>query len=144
MERILALDVGTKRTGAAISDESHTFSFPLLQFEATDPRRWVENVVELIDENDVGTLVVGMPLDSSGEPSEMGLEIRKRVALLQKRKSLPIIEWDERLTSAQAERYLIEGEVSRKKRKQVVDKVAATILLQSYLDSLQFDHAPWN
>ncbi|MCB0403675.1 MAG: Holliday junction resolvase RuvX [Bdellovibrionales bacterium] len=144
MERILALDVGTKRTGAAISDESRTFSFPLLQFEASDPRRWVENVVALIDENDVGTLVVGMPLDSSGEPSEMGLEIRKRVALLQKSKSLPIIEWDERLTSAQAERYLIEGEVSRKKRKQVVDKVAATILLQSYLDSLQFDHAPWN
>ncbi|MEZ4749970.1 MAG: Holliday junction resolvase RuvX [Bdellovibrionota bacterium] len=116
----------------------------MLQFEATDPRRWVDNVIALIDENDVGTLVVGMPLDSSGEPSDMGLEIRKRVALLQKRKSLPIIEWDERLTSAQAERYLIEGEVSRKKRKQVVDKVAATILLQSYLDSLQFDHAPWN
>jgi putative Holliday junction resolvase len=140
-KRILALDIGQKRTGVAVSDESRRLSFPRTHIEANGKKEWLRKILELIESEDPAELVVGLPLDHHGEASEDAKRIREYIALLRERLTLPVIEWDERFTTVQAERTLLEADLSRKKRKQVIDKIAATIILQSYLDSLHFQAA---
>ena len=136
--RILSLDIGTKRTGVAISDELLCISQPLTAIHATNKRDWLQGVVELVEKEEVGQVLVGLPLNQDGEEGQDACRIREYIALLRERLQLPVIEWDERFSTVQAERSLLEADVSRKRRKQVIDKVAAAIILQSYLDSLQF------
>ena len=141
--RIMALDVGAKRTGVAISDETRAFGFPHSVFEASNKKEWVAKVLGLLKEEEgITTILVGLPLNQHGEAGEDAENIRQFIALLQQRITLPVIEWDERFTTIQAERTLLEADISRKNRKQVVDKLAASIILQTYLDSLQFRETP--
>jgi putative Holliday junction resolvase len=140
MERtkIMALDIGQKRTGIAVSDESLIFSFARGVVEAVDRAQWVSRVARLVEEEEIARIVVGLPLDHHGEEGEDARKIRQYIALLQARVEIPVVEWDERFTTVQAERTLLTADLSRKKRKHVIDKVAAQIILQSYLDSLRF------
>ena len=141
--RILALDIGLKRTGVAISDENQRISLPLTTLEASKRGEWVNKITKLIKESDgIGQILVGIPLNHHGEEGADAIEIRKFVTLLRERTDLPVIEWDERFTTVQAERSLITADVSRKKRKEVIDKIAASIILQTYLDSLHFQETP--
>lgn len=138
--KILALDIGLKRTGVAISDESLTFSFAREVVDSTDKKRWANALAALIEEEEVAKVVVGLPLNHHGEMGPDAQRIRSFILLLTAKVSVPVIEWDERFTTVQAERTLLEADLSRQKRKQVIDKVAAQIILQSYLDSLRFQN----
>jgi putative Holliday junction resolvase len=134
--RILALDHGTKRIGVALSDELKMIAQPL-EFIASEPfAGFLERLKQLLREKEVELVLVGMPRNMDGSYGPAALKVQDFVATLNRAITVPIQTWDERLTSAQANRFLIEGKVRREKRKEKVDKTAAAILLQSYLDSL--------
>ena len=134
--RILALDHGTKRIGVAISDELKMIAQPL-EFVPAEPfAQFISRLKELLAEKNVELVLVGMPRNMNGSYGPAALKVEEFVATLRNALTVPIKTWDERLTSAQANRFLIQGNVRREKRKEKVDKMAAAILLQSYLDSL--------
>lgn len=129
--RTLGLDVGSKRTGVAISDELRITAQPLETIDAGD----LERLAGIVSEYDVGELVVGLPLNMDGSQGPKAKEVIGAVEALKKRFSIPVKMWDERLTTIAVERELIRADVSRKKRKRSIDKLAAQLILQSYLDS---------
>ncbi len=136
--RIMGLDIGQKRTGVAICDELRLIATPFDTVESENRAKWIERIKAIVEAEEIGRILVGLPLNQHGEEGDDAKKIRKFIALLQERLALPVIEWDERFSTVQAERTLITADVSRKKRKEVIDKVVAAILLQSYLDSLRF------
>jgi putative holliday junction resolvase len=134
--RILALDHGTKRIGLAISDELGVIAQPL-EFVPAEPFvKFLERLKEVIRDKQVEQLLVGMPRNMDGSYGPAALKAQEFVAALGAAVTISIKTWDERLTSAQANRFLIQANVRRDKRKEKVDQTAAAILLQSYLDSL--------
>ena len=134
--RILAIDHGTKRMGIAVSDELKMIAQPL-EFVPAEPFAGVlTRLKELIRDKQVELILVGMPRNMDGSYGPAALKVQDFAAALKGALTVPIKTWDERLTSAQANRLLIQGNVRRDKRKEKVDKMAAAILLQSYLDSL--------
>lgn len=134
--RILALDHGTKRIGIAVSDELKLIAQPL-EYVAAEPfAGFLARLKALLTEKEVELILVGMPRNMDGSYGPAALKVEEFVAALRAATTVPIKTWDERLTSAQANRFLIEGNVRRNKRKEKVDKTAAALLLQSYLDSL--------
>jgi putative Holliday junction resolvase len=133
--RILAIDHGTKRIGLAISDELGIIAQPL-EFAPAEPfAGFLARLKEIIHEKQVELLLVGMPRNMDGSYGPAALKVQEFTAVLRDAVAIPIKTWDERLTSAQANRFLIQAEVRRDKRKLKVDQTAAAILLQSYLDS---------
>jgi len=135
--RILAIDYGVKRIGIALSDELKMIAQPLEFIPAEPFAAFVARLTELVQEKEVELILVGMPRNMNGSYGTAALKVEEFVVALKSALPVPIKIWDERLTSAQANRILIAGNVRRDKRKQKVDKMAAAILLQSYLDSLQ-------
>ena len=134
--RILAIDHGSKRMGIAVSDELKMIAQPL-EFVPAEPfADFLARLNELIRDQEVEMILVGMPRNMDGSYGPAALKVQDFVAALKGVLSVPIKTWDERLTSAQANRLLIQGNVRRDQRKEKVDKMAAAILLQSYLDSL--------
>ena len=134
--RILALDHGTKRIGVAISDETRTIALPLEYIPAEPFAGFLDRLKEILREKEVELILVGLPRNMDGSYGPAAQKVREFVGALKEAVATPIQTWDERLTTAQAQRFLIEGGVRREKRKEKVDKTAAAILLQSYLDSL--------
>jgi putative holliday junction resolvase len=135
MPRILAIDHGTKRMGLAISDELGMIAQPL-EFVPAEPfANFLVRLKQVIVEKQVEMLLIGMPRNMDGSYGPAALKVQEFVAVLKDAVTIPIKTWDERLTSAQANRFLIQADVRRDKRKEKVDKTAAAILLQSYLDS---------
>lgn len=135
--RILAIDHGTKRIGLALSDELGVIAQPL-EFVPAEPFSGVlSRLQEIVQERSVGMLLVGMPRNMDGSLGPAAAKVQEFVAKLKDALAMPVKTWDERLTSAQANRFLIEADVRREKRKEKVDKTAAAILLQSYLDNIQ-------
>src|SRR5687768_10686737 len=133
--RVLAIDHGSKRMGIAISDELKTIAQPL-EFIAAEPlATFRERLDEIIRQKDVSLVVVGMPRNMDGTYGPAAAKVKEFVEMLRGALSIPIRTWDERLTSAQANRFLIQADVKRSKRKEKVDQTAAAILLQSFLDS---------
>ena len=133
--RILGIDHGTKRIGLAISDELGVIAQPL-EFVPAEPfDKFLARLKEIIREKEVELLLVGMPRNMDGSYGPAALKVQEFVAVLGDTVGIPIKLWDERLTSAQANRFLIQANVRRDKRKEKVDKTAAAILLQSYLDA---------
>ena len=135
--RILAIDHGSKRMGIAISDPMGMIALPLEFIPAEPFAKFLERLKEIIREKEVDLILIGMPRNMNGSYGPAALKVQEFVAVLKDALTIPIKTWDERLTSAQANRFLIQGEVRRAERKQKVDKAAAAILLQSYLDSAQ-------
>ncbi len=133
--RILALDHGTKRIGVAVSDETHTIAQPLEFIPAEPFADFLARLRQLIREKEAGLILVGLPRNMDGSYGPAAEKAQTFVAALKDAVVVPIETRDERLTSAQANRVLIQGGVRRDKRKAKVDKMAAAILLQSYLDS---------
>ena len=134
--RLLALDHGTKRIGVAVSDELKMIAQPLEFIPAEPFADVLARLKEIILQKEVELILVGMPRNMDGSYGPAALKVREFAAVLKDKIAVPIQTWDERLTSAQAQRFLIQGGVRREQRKQKVDKTAAAILLQSYLDSL--------
>lgn len=134
--RILALDHGAKRIGVAVSDELKLIAQPLEYIPAEPAAAVVDRIRQLVHEKQVELILVGMPRNMDGSYGPAALKVKEFVAALEAAVGVPLRTWDERLTSVQANRYLIQGNVRREKRKEKVDKTAAAILLQSYLDSV--------
>lgn len=133
--RILALDYGTKRIGVALSDELRWTAQPLETFERRTLDRDVTHIASLVNTHEVGQVVLGFPLQLDGREGPAVQAMREFAVRLEQGLSVPLVLWDERLTTKAAEDLLIAADVSRKKRKGAVDRVAAAILLQSYLAS---------
>jgi len=133
--RIMALDVGVRRIGVAISDPTGSMAQPLKVIDRQRNDAEIESIVELAEEFGVSEVVVGLPLTMMGEIGPQAEEVLEYIDKLKGRIKAPINTWDERLTTVSAERALVESDIRRKRRKQVVDKVAATLILQGYLDS---------
>ena len=135
MMRIMALDFGTKRIGMAMSDELMLTAQGLNSLERKALKSDLEEISKLVQENNVEEIVVGLPLNMNGTYSAKTKEVVEFVDELSRVVSVPIKTWDERLTSMQAERILLDADASRAKRRKVTDKLAAQIILQSYLDA---------
>ncbi len=133
--RVLGLDHGTKRVGVAISDELQVIAQPVEHLMAEPAPRLISRIKELVAERGVGMVLVGMPRNMDGTYGPAAEKAQEFVTLLQSELPVPVKTWDERLTSAQANRLMIEADVRRRKRKERVDQTAAAILLQSYLDA---------
>ena len=139
--RIVAVDYGMARIGLAVSDERKIIGTPLETLKAE--KQSAQTVTKLINvleqhakENryTIESIVIGFPLLMSGKKGLLADEVSHFVSLIETLVTFPVVIWDERLTSVQADRYLREGQMSRKKRSQKVDSVAAVIILQNYLD----------
>jgi len=133
--RIMGLDFGTKRIGIAVSDELFITAQGMDSLYSKDPKTDIEAISKLVQDNSVEEIVVGLPLNMNGSQSTKTKEVIEFVDRLSKAVTVPVKTWDERLTSMQAERVLLEADMSRAKRRKLSDKVAAQIILQSYLDS---------
>ena len=135
--RILGIDYGRKRVGIAVSDPGGTIAMPLQVVSAAQGEKCVGKIAEICKEKRVERIVVGLPLNMNGSRGEMAEEASVFADRLRSTLKIDVVEWDERLSSAFAEKALLEGDRSRAFRKQVKDKIAAQAILQSYLDSLQ-------
>ncbi len=135
MLRILALDHGTKRIGVAISDELKMLAHPQEFILAESMPAFVERLRAILAEKPCELILVGMPRNMDGSFGPAAEKVREFIAKLQPLVTLPIKTWDERLTSTQANRMMMEGNVRRDQRKLKVDAMAAAVLLQSYLDA---------
>ena len=135
MARILGLDFGTRRVGAAISDPGRSMAFPLEVYELRGQAPDSRHYRELVLENDVERIVVGLPLHTSGRESELAVRARKFGEWLASVTALPVVYFDERYTTIEAERNMIAAGLTSKKRKTLRDKLAAQIMLQGYLDA---------
>jgi putative Holliday junction resolvase len=132
--RILGLDVGSKTIGLAVCDEARRVATPLRTLTRKGGKADLEAVESVMNETGAGALVLGLPLDLSGREGEAARRARSLGQALAERLGCPVHFWDERFSTAEAERVLLQADVSRKKRKQVVNHLAASLILQGYLD----------
>jgi putative Holliday junction resolvase len=132
--RILGLDVGEKKIGVAISDELGLIAHGIDVIERKNDGKDIDRICDIISDYKVTKIVAGLPKNMNGTLGPSGTAVRKYVTKLQNTSGIEVDFWDERLTTVAAERVLLEADVSRKKRKGVIDKLAAVLILQSYLD----------
>lgn len=130
----LGLDMGEKRIGVARSDELHLMAHPVGFIERAGDEQAVREIKKFVDESHIQKVVVGLPKTMKGETGVQAEKVLSFVEKLRQYLSCPIVTWDERLTTVQAERALIAQDMSRAKRKRKRDAAAAEIMLQSYLD----------
>jgi putative Holliday junction resolvase len=134
--RILALDLGRKRIGLALSDPLRITAQGLPNLERTRKREDFAQLAEIARRNEVGLILMGNPVNMGGSEGRQSEWVREFAAGLEKETGLPICFWDERLTTVEASRVLRSSGISQEKRAAAVDRLSAVILLQSYLDSL--------
>jgi putative holliday junction resolvase len=135
VSRFLALDLGARRIGAALSDPSGTVATPLVTFEHRSLSQDVRRVAEMCAAHAIAGIVVGWPRNMDGSRGSAARRAEKFAQELRRALRLPVDLWDERLSTIAAERALIEVEVRRAARRGLRDRVAAAIILQSYLDA---------
>ena len=135
--KTMGLDLGTRTLGIALSDALGMMAHGLetFRFEEKHYKKAIAHVQQLQKAHPISTIVLGLPKNMNGSIGFRGEETKAFAEKLKEATDLPVILWDERLTTMQVEKVLIAADVSRKKRKSVVDKMAATVILQSYLDS---------
>lgn len=135
--RVLGLDVGTKTIGLALSDVSRTVATPFETIRRTKFRDDVKVLLAHVTEHDVAALVIGLPINLDGSEGPRAQSTRAFARNLADHTDLPLVFWDERLSTAAAERALLEADASRKRRAEVIDKMAAAFILQGALDRLR-------
>lgn len=133
--RVMGLDYGDRRIGVAVSDELGWTAQGITVVERRRDGGELDRIAELIKQYEVSELIVGLPKNMNGTIGPRGEVSMLFAQQLKDKVGLPVRLWDERLTTVAAERTLAEAEISLKKRKQVVDKMAAVLILQNYLDS---------
>lgn len=135
--RTMGLDVGSKTVGIAISDALGWTAqgIETIKIDESADQFGIERIQQLVKEHAVTSFVVGFPKNMNNTVGPRGEASEKFAELLKETFNMPVFLWDERLTTMAAERMLIEADVSRKKRKTVIDKMAAVMILQGYLDS---------
>lgn len=141
--RKIALDVGDKTVGIALSDELGITAQGLMTLERIGIRKDTTKILDLVKEYNCDTIVIGLPKKLDGTDSIQTEKVYEFRTMLENKmrstgmKGIEVVWQDERLTTVMAERVLIEADVSRKKRKEVIDKQAAVLIMQSYLDSIR-------
>ena len=133
--RTLGIDYGRKRLGLALSDEDGILASPLSVYQRRDIDRDLAFLADLVVEKGVRRIILGLPRNMDGSLGEMAQEVLAFVAVLKEKTDLPVDTFDERLTSAEAERVLIQADLSRRRRKNLRDSLAAVLILQGYLES---------
>ncbi len=142
MTRTLGLDLGTRTIGVAVSDPTGVIAQPLTTIRRVGKRRDLAALDALCAEHQVDRFVIGWPLQPNGRPGAMARLVERFADTLAAHTGLPVERWDERMTSKLAERALIEGGARRETRRAVVDKVAAALILQGWLDAHRSEEAP--
>ncbi len=135
--RIMGLDIGTKNIGVAVSDETGTIAQARGVVKRENEKKAISRIKGIAEEYKVEEVVVGLPLNMNGTRGERAQDSEKFAKLLEKELKLPVKLWDERLSTKEAEDIMIMADISRKKRRKDLDKLAAQIILQNYLDSLK-------
>ncbi len=136
---ILGIDYGSKRMGLAVSDLLRTIASSYKILYRKDISTDIEELKKIIKEKEIGAIVMGLPLQMDGQEGEIAKEVRKFALLLEEKLNLPILLWDERLSSSAVEKFLIkEVDLSRSKRAKVLDASAAAYILQGALDALAY------
>ena len=139
-KKALGIDYGLKRIGLSLSDDTQTIAFPLKYILNDSVKKTVSELKTVIEEENVGLLVIGMPIGLKGKKTEISTEIEKFIEILKDglkekiEEGLEVKIYDERFSSAQAQRSLLEQNIKRNKRKEKIDSIASTFILQSYLD----------
>jgi putative holliday junction resolvase len=133
--RILAVDMGTKRIGLAISDALGFTAQGLETIQVVSKQKTLDAFVKLCKEREVGEVVVGLPRNMNGTLGPKANEVLEWVKKLEEALKIPVNTWDERLTSREAGRLMIEEGLSRQRQRQESDRLAATLILQNYLES---------
>jgi putative Holliday junction resolvase len=131
--RVLSLDLGEVRVGLALSDELRITAQPAGVLVRVGSRSMLREIANLVAEHGVSAVVVGYPLHLSGEEGERARDAREIARRLRESLAVPVELWDERMSTAEAERTLIAGGVRRERRRKVVDSIAAVLILQSWL-----------
>ncbi|MGE5582803.1 MAG: Holliday junction resolvase RuvX [Bacillota bacterium] len=136
MKRWLGLDLGERRIGLALSDPLEITAQTLTVWQRKGSlKEDLKFLLEIIEEYEVTGLVLGLPRNMNGTEGPMAEKARFFGAELERLAGIKVIYWDERLSTSSAQRALLEGDVSRRKRRQKIDKIAAAIILQNFLDS---------
>jgi putative Holliday junction resolvase len=135
--RLLGLDVGTKTIGLALSDVTRSIATPYETIRRTKFTSDAKILVDIVDKMEVGGLIIGLPINLDGSEGPRAQSTRAFARNLAKYIELPMAFWDERLSTAAVERHLIEADASRKRRAEVVDRMAAAYILQGALDRLK-------
>lgn len=141
MGRILGLDYGSKTVGVAVSDPLGYTAQGLetiCRKSENKLRKTLARIDELVSQYEVEKIVLGLPIHMSGEAGDRAVRTMEFRDMLERRTGREVVMWDERLTTAAANRVLDEALVARERRKDVIDKIAAVFILQSYMDSLSF------
>ncbi len=133
--RVMGLDLGKKTIGVAVSDETGLTAQPVTTVRRTSLHKDIDALLALMEEHSAGKIVVGLPVNMDGSIGARGKDTLKFVDYLRTKTPVDVVTWDERLSTVAVTRVLIEGDVSRGRRKEVVDKMAAAYILQGYLDS---------
>lgn len=139
--RYMGVDLGSKRIGIALSDPRGTFASPLTVVTRRGGRQDLQEVADLAKDYQADVIVVGLPLNLRGESSVAVENMAREIEQLREVAAVPVETYDERLTSAAASKVLIGGGMKREQRKDNIDKVAAAMLLQSYLDRIRLKNA---
>ena len=134
---MLGLDVGTKTIGMALSDVTRSVATPYETIRRTKFTTDAKTILEVIETNKVGALLIGLPLNMDGSEGPRAQSTRAFARNLARLVDVPLVFWDERLSTAAVERHLIEADASRKRRAQVIDRMAAAYILQGALDRLR-------
>ena len=134
MTRVMGLDVGDKTIGVALSDPMFLIANPLETIKRKKASLDIYRLVEIINEYDVETIVVGLPKNMNNSIGPQSMKVMSFVDLLKKQTDKEIVYQDERMTTLQSERVLIDMDVRRENRKEHIDKIAASFILQTYLD----------
>lgn len=133
-DRIMGLDVGDKTIGVSVSDLMGFTAQPITTVRRVSKKKDLEELFKIIKEKDVKKIVSGLPKNMNGTMGPQGEKVIKFCELLEEETGIKVEYWDERLSTVAAERSLLEGDISRQKRKKVIDMLAAVIILQGYLD----------
>ncbi len=134
--RLLGLDVGSKTIGMAMSDVTRAIATPLDTIRRKKFTQDMNSLKEIIDSHDIAAIVIGLPLNMDGSEGPRAQATRAFARNVAGHTDLPLVFWDERLSTAAVERTLLEADTSRKRRGQVIDKMAAAYILQGALDRL--------
>ena len=136
MKRILAIDYGDVRVGLAISDLTQTIAQPFKTLLYSDSNNLLNQLDNIIKENDIGLIVVGIPYNMKGEDTQQTTKVRKFISLMQDNLMIEIKLIDERLTSLEAEKIMHKMNIKTGSNKTKIDKIAASIILQEYLQTI--------
>ena len=136
MQRILGIDYGDVRVGLAISDLTQTIAQPFKTLLYSDSNNLLNQLDNIIKENDIGLIVVGIPYNMKGEDTQQTSKVRKFISLMQDNLMIEIKLIDERLTSLEAEKIMHKMNIKTGSNKTKIDKIAASIILQEYLQTI--------